>query len=181
MRALATVALVSLAAACLAASAFGGGAPTPTTRPIGGYLANPWPVQAAANAKAVAKASFARNYSTVWSYLHPTYQKAVSQSHWQNCQGAHPAAPKSVTITKVSIADATKLPTKLPLLGTQNIQEIQIQVQFKNPAAQGTQYAVEYTFWLKQGNKWQAVWLPDEFTAYKTGHCYITPQGPPLY
>jgi hypothetical protein len=139
------------------------------------------PPVAAQLAKNIAKASFARKYPAVWTYLHPSYQEAVSQAHWQRCQGAHPAAPRSVKVTRVDIATFSQLPTSLPLLGKQKIEEIQLQVQFRSPAASGSQYAVEYTFWLKQGNTWHAVWLPDEYSAYKTGKCYITPQGPPLY
>jgi hypothetical protein len=40
---------------------------------------------------------------------------------------------------------------------------------------------VLYTFWLKQGGKWEAVWPSEEYEAYKGGKCYVTPQGPPLY
>jgi hypothetical protein len=174
------LAVVVLAAAGSASAAKPKGTVT-VPNPYGGAPVSPLPPVAAQLAKNIAIASFARKYPAVWSYLHPSYQKAVSQAHWQRCQGAHPAAPRSVKITRVAIATYSKLPTSLPLLGKQNIEEIQLQVQFKSPAASVSQYAVEYTFWLKQGNKWHAVWLPDEYGAYKTGKCYITPQGPPLY
>ena len=111
----------------------------------------------------------------------PTYQKAVPQSRWQACQKSHPAAPRNITITRVAVAQANELPVDLSLLGHQNVQEIQVYVQYKTPALAGSQVAVLYTFWLEQGGKWQAVWLSDEYQAYKSGSCYLTPQGPPLY
>ena len=184
MRALKTFLVLAVVLAAAAGSASAAKKPTVTVtvpNASGGQPVVALPPVAAQLARSVAKASFAHQYKAVWTYLHPSYQKAVSQSHWQNCQGAHPAAPHTVTVTRVDIANYTKLPTKLPLLGNQSVDEIQLQIQFKTPAASGLQYAVEYTFWLKQGSKWTAVWLPDEYSAYKTGKCYITPQGPPLY
>jgi hypothetical protein len=185
MRSLKILLVACLAAAGVTAAALGArttnsAGPQTTPQGIGGYLAVPYPKEAAQLAKNVAKASFARKYKDVWTYLHPTLQKAVSQTHWQRCQGSHPAAPPSVKVQRVAVASAQKLPTKLPLLGKQSIQEIQLQVQFTRPG-QGTQYAIEYTFWLQQGKTWHAVWLTDEFSALKAGKCYISPQGPGLY
>jgi hypothetical protein len=181
LRGLKTFVVLGIAAVVLTApaAAKGPGAQT-TPQGIGGYLAQPLPTVAAQLAKNVAKASFAHKYNAVWSYLHPSYQKAISQSHWQNCQGSHPAAPPSVKVTRVAVATFNKLPTSLPLLGKQSVEEIQLQIQFQRPG-QSTQYALAYTFWLKQGKKWEAVWLPEEYQAYKSGKCYVTPQGPPLY
>src|SRR5206468_32763 len=132
-------------------------------------------------AKNIAKDSFAHDYGRVWAYLHPTYRQAVSQSQWQRCQSSHPAAPRHVAVTKVAVASATELPVQLSLLGRQNVQEIQLLVRFKGAAAATQQLAILYTFWLKQGKTWRAVWLSDEYAAYKAGKCYLTPQGPPLY
>jgi hypothetical protein len=140
-----------------------------------------WPAVAAQLAKNIAKDSFDHEYARVWDYLHPTYQKAVSQAHWQACQNHHPAAPRNIKITRVAVAQANELPVDLSLLGHQNVQEIQVYVQYKTPALAESQVAVLYTFWLKQAGKWQAVWLSDEYQAYKSGSCYLTPQGPPLY
>jgi hypothetical protein len=134
---------------------------------------------AVALAPSIAKAAFARNYDLVWGYLDPTYQKAVTETHWRTCQVSHPAAPPDITITKVSVADTTDLPVVLPLLGHRTVQEIELQVEFKSSA--GTQYAVEYTFWLHEKGIWRAVWLADEYAAYKSGKCYLTPEGPPIY
>jgi hypothetical protein len=123
----------------------------------------------------------AHEYSKVWGYLDPAYRKAVSHSHWNRCQGSNPAAPKNVTVMKVAVASATELAVALPLLGNRNVQQIELRVQFKTPAVAGSQYAILYSFWLKQGKTWTAVWLSDEYKAYKAGTCYLTPQGPPLY
>jgi hypothetical protein len=155
-------------------------------RPTAGSGAEPmhtavWPAVAAQLAKNIARDSFAHDYSRVWRYLHPTYQKAVSESRWQRCQRSHPAAPRTVQVTKVSVASATELPVQLSLLGKQNVQEIQVLVQFKTAAASPAQAAILYTFWLKNGSTWTAVWLGEEYAAYKAGKCYVTPQGPPLY
>ncbi len=69
----------------------------------------------------------------------------------------------------------------LSLIGRRNVQEIELQVRFTTPAFAGQQLALLYTFWLKEGTTWRAVWLSDEYQAYKAGKCYLTPQGPPLY
>ena len=97
-----------------------------------------WPAVAAQLAKNIAKDSFAHDYPRVWGYLHPTYQKAVSQSHWQACQKSHPAAPRNIKITRVAVAQANELPVDLSLLGHQNVQEIQVYVQYKTPALAGS-------------------------------------------
>jgi hypothetical protein len=179
MRVLKILLLVGLSAAALGAAVIATGARTSVG--CAGCPASPAPPVASQLAKNVAKASFGRQYKTVWSYLHPTYQKAISQSHWQRCQGAHPTAPRSVTIKKISIADSTPVPVNLPLLGPQKVQEVSLQVQFKTPATRGLQLALEYTFWLKQNGKWLAVWPAEEYSALKAGKCYLTPQGPGLY
>jgi hypothetical protein len=174
--------LTALLVVCVAASGSASAAPRPDTgKGIQTVGTASWPKVAAQLAKNIAKASFAHDYDTVWGYLHPAYRDAISQSHWHACQRSHPAAPRSVTITKLAVSKATELPVDLSLLGPRNVQEIELLVQFKTPAAAGTQYAVLYTFWLKRGNKWTAVWLSDEYQAYKAGKCYVTPQGPPLY
>jgi hypothetical protein len=57
-----------------------------------------------------------------------------------------------------------------------------VYIQYTTPALAGPQVAVLYTFWLKSGKGWTAVWLGDEYAAYKAGKCYVTAQGQaPLY
>jgi hypothetical protein len=169
---------VSVAALCGSAGAKSRPPAANGIEPIGSAE---WPSVAAQLAKNIAAASFAHEYDRVWGYLHPTYRQAVSQSHWHRCQGSHPAAPRTVTITKVSVAQATELPVNLSLLGRRNVQEIEVLVRYKTSAVAESQLAILYTFWLKQGKTWRAVWLSDEYEAYKAGKCYLTPQGPPLY
>jgi hypothetical protein len=141
-----------------------------------------WPAVAAQLAKNIARDSFAHDYPRVWRYLHPAYQRAVSQARWQSCQRSHPAAPRNITITRVAVAQADQLPVDLSLLGRQNVQEIQLYVQYNTPALAGPQVAVLYTFWLKDGKAWTAVWPGEEYAAYKAGRCYVTAQGQaPLY
>jgi hypothetical protein len=183
MKALFVLALLatSVSAAALIGPA-GATSPPPTPpqglEPIHSSL---WPAVAAQLAKNIARASFAHDYDRVWAYLDPSYRQAVSQSHWHRCQRSHPSAPRDVTITNVAVSRATELPVRLSLLGRRNVQEIELLIRFKTPALAGPQLAILYTFWLKQGSKWNAVWLSDEYEAYKAGTCYVTPQGPPLY
>ena len=181
MRALLLVGVVvfGVSSAAPTASADANGRPPP--KGIEAIHSPGWPSVAAQLAKNIARASFAHEYDRVWGYLHPSYRQAVSESHWHRCQGSHPAAPRNVTITKVDVAKATELPVRLSLLGRRNVQRIELVVQFKTPAAAGPQLALVYSFWLKQGKAWTAVWPSDEYEAYKAGKCYVTPQGPPLY
>jgi hypothetical protein len=173
--------LASAASASVLSGPAGAKVRPPTGNGAESVASAAWPAVAAQLAKNIATASFAHDYERVWGYLHPTYRQAVSQSHWRRCQGAHPAVPRSVTITRVSVASATELPVQLSLLGRRNVQEIQLLVHFTRPGVATPQLAVLYTFWLKQGRTWTAVWLSDEYGAYKAGRCYVTPQGPPLY
>jgi hypothetical protein len=177
--------VLGLVASGVSAVALGGSAGANSRPPVANGIepihSAEWPSVAAQLAKNIATASFAHKYDRVWGYLHPTYRQAVSQSHWRRCQGSHPAAPRNVAITKVAVASATELPVDLSLLGRRNVQEIEVLVRYKTPAVAGSQLAILYTFWLKQGTRWTAVWLSDEYEAYKAGTCYLTPQGPPLY
>ena len=174
-----------LALLCAAAAVAVPAAAKPPLKSTGNGIEVPgtatWPAAAVRLAKDVAHASFAHDYARVWGYLHPKYQQAVSEPAWTRCQRAHPSAPPSVKITQVAIAQASNFPVALPLLGRQNLQEIQLLVRFSTSAAQGVQSAILYTFWLREGHDWHAVWLADEYQAYKSGKCYATPQGPPLY
>jgi hypothetical protein len=183
MKALLVLCLVAsgVAAAALSASSAAAKSRPPAANGIEPIRSAAWPSVAAQLAKNIATASFAHEYDRVWGYLHPTYRQAVSQSHWHRCQGSHPAAPRNVTVTKVSVAQATELPVDLSLLGRRNVQEIELLVRYNTPTVAGTQLAILYTFWLKQGRTWRAVWLSDEYEAYKAGKCYLTPQGSPLY
>jgi hypothetical protein len=180
MKALLVLGLIAFA---VSAAALSGPAAAKSRRPFGvePYGSAEWPSVAAQLAKNIARDSFAHKYDQVWGYVHPTYQQSVSQSHWNRCQGSHPAVPRNVVITKVAVASATELAVSLSLLGRRNVQEIELQVGFKTAAAAGPQLALLYTFWLKEGKTWRAVWLTDEYRAYKAGKCYLTPQGPPLY
>jgi hypothetical protein len=182
MKALLVLGLIASGVSAAVLSGSAGAKSRPPTgngiEPIGSAA---WPAVAAQLAKNIARASFAHEYDRVWAYLHPTYRQAVSQSHWHRCQSSHPAAPRNVAITKVAVASATELPVRLSLLGRRNLQQIELLVQFKTPAAAGPQLALLYTYWLKQGTTWTAVWLNDEYEAFKEGKCYRTPQGPPLY
>jgi len=180
----------SLAAVCVAAAVVSGAAlagsagakPRPQTgngiEPVGSAG---WPAVAAQLAENIARDSFAHNYARVWKYLHPAYQKSISQSRWQACQRSHPAAPGSIEITRVAVAQANELPVDLSILGRRDVQEIQLYVQYKSKSVAGPQAAVLSTFWLKQGKTWAAVWLSDEYAAYKAGRCFVTQGSSPLY
>jgi len=174
---------LGLVASAISATVLSGSAGAKTRPPFGvePVSSAAWPSVAAQLAKNIARDSFAHKYDQVWGYLHPAYRRAVSQSHWNRCQGSHPAVPRNVVITKVAVANATELAVNLSLLGRRNVQEIELQVGFKTAAVAGPQLALLYTFWLKEGKTWSAVWLSDEYGAYKAGKCYLTPQGPPLY
>ncbi len=183
MRALAAVCMVACAASAVAVA----GSTHPKGRPQAGngieaVGTSAWPAVAAQLAKNIARDSFAHDYPRVWEYLHPAYQHAVSQSRWQACQRSHPVAPRSIKITRVAVAQANELPVDLSILGRREVQEIQLYIQYTTPALAGPQVAVLYTFWLKSGKGWTAVWLGDEYAAYKAGKCYVTAQGQaPLY
>ena len=111
-----------------------------------------WPSVAAQLAKNIGRDAFKHAYDRVWAYLSPTYQQAVSQSAWLRCQRFHPAAPRTVSITKVSVANATELPVDLALLGRQNVQEIELVVEYKTRSSQGRSSRV----WTRSGSSREA-------------------------
>jgi hypothetical protein len=172
---------LAVAALAIAAPASTSAAQNPQPVGIEPLGSTEWPAVAAQLAKNIARDAFAHDYDGVWNYLLPAYQKAVPQSRWERCQHAHPTAPPSVTITKVQVASAEELAFDLPLVGRQNVQEIQLVVQYKSAGLKGNRYAVLYTYWLKQGKIWRAVWPSEEFRAYAGGGCYVAPQGSTLY
>jgi hypothetical protein len=182
MRALLVVGVIVVIGSALGPAGSANGKPRPQTgNGIEAVGSASWPAVAAQLAKNIAKDSFARDYPRVWAYLHPAFQHAVSESHWRACQRSHPAAPANIKITKVAVAQASQLPVDLGPLGHQNVQEIQLYVQYTTSGLAGPQIAILYSFWLKNGKNWTAVWLKDEYAAYKAGSCYVTPQGSPLY
>ena len=141
-----------------------------------------WPSVAAQLAKNIAKASFAHDYDQVWGYLDPAYRKAVSQSHWRRCQGSPSGCPARASPSRTSPSRAPpSFRSGSRCSVASNVQQIELLIRFKTPAASGPQLAVLDTFWLKDGKTWTAVWLSDEYAAYKASKCYVTPQGPPLY
>jgi hypothetical protein len=168
-----------VAAGLWAAAAANAKSPPPVgIEPVG---SNEWPAVAAQLSKNIAREAFAHDYQAVWRYLLPAYQSAVSQAHWRGCQRSHPAAPPSVKITKIEVGNAQEVAVDLALVGRENIQEIELLVQYKDSGSEQARYAVVYTFWLKQGTVWRAVWLSDEFASYKAGSCYVAPQGSTIY
>jgi len=183
MRALAAIAVLACAASAVVCAGSAHAKDRPQTgNGIEGPGTASWPTVAAQLAKNIARDSFAHDYARVWKYLHPAYQEAISQSHWLGCQRTHPTVPRGITITRVAVAQASQVPVELSILGRQNIQEIQLYVQYRTAALSGPQVAILYTFWLKHGSRWNAVWLGDEYAAYKNGKCYVTAQGQaPVY
>ena len=137
----------------------------------GGCLLDPWPGVPSAYSTAVAKAAFAREYGTIWGYVAPIYQKAVSESRWQACQKQNPVAPPGVKIKSVKVADSKSVPVVLPLLGQVTVRTVTVQIVFTRVGS-GEQIALQYAYWIKnpQG-KWFAVWLPAVYTKYKNGNC----------
>src|SRR5207244_451462 len=136
----------------------------------GGCLVDPWPSGPSKFSQAVAKAAFTHNYASVWGYLHPKLQKAVSESAWQSCQKHNPIASPGVKIGSVRVADSKPVPIALPLLGKQKIRAVTLQV-LVTVGGGGQQVAIEYAYWVQDKGNWKAVWLPDVYSLYKSGKC----------
>ncbi len=167
---------VALAAAVVGASVSGVGrsaAPScpATGKPIPGCLVEPWPTDPSKYSSIVAKAAFTHDYDTVWKYLNPALQSAVSQKSWQSCQKRYPLSSPNVKIKSVRVADSRSLPATVPPFGAVRLRMVTVQVLFTSPAASSEQAAIEYTYWLNSKGKWTAVWLPSTFELYKSGKC----------
>ena len=128
-----------------------------------------------ANSKTLAKAAFTGDYSTVWNFLSPQYQSAVSHSHWLSCQKKNPVAPPGLVINRIAIAESGNVPMSLPKFGDQQVFEVQLQVLFTRAGSESA--ALVYAYWLHNAaGKWVAVWLPSVYSKYKSGGC--DPAGP---
>jgi hypothetical protein len=170
----------ALAAALVAASVCDAGRASPpscssataaASAAAGGCLVNPWPTDPSKYSAIVAKAAFSHDYATVWKYLNPALQGAVSQQSWQACQKRYPLSSPGVKITKVQVADSQVLPATVPPFGAVKLRMVTLQVLFHSAAASGVQGALEYAYWLNSKGKWTAVWLPATFALYKSGKC----------
>jgi hypothetical protein len=80
-----------------------------------------------------------------------------------------------VTINRIAIANQTQVPVKLPMFGSQQVQDVFVQVIFSRGGTQSAAVVNAYWFKNKQG-KWVAVWLPSVYSTYKSGGC--DPIGP---
>jgi hypothetical protein len=126
------------------------------------------------NSKLLAKAAFTRDYNTVWKYISPVYQGAVSRSKWLSCQKNNPVAPPGVKVNSVAVAQSGNIPMKLTKYGTQEVFQVQLQVIFTRAGSKSAD--VVFTYWLHDKNgKWVAVWLPDVYSKYKSGGCTPVP------
>jgi hypothetical protein len=133
------------------------------------------PAVPTSDSKALAKAAFTGDYSTVWGYVSPQYQSAVSHSHWLTCQKKNPVAPPGVVVNRIAVATSGNVPMSLPQFGAQKVFEVQMQVLFTRGGSQSA--ALVYAYWFHNTqNKWVAVWLPSVYSKYKSGGC--DPLGP---
>ncbi len=149
--------------------------------PAGGTPADPWPTLPSKYSAILAKAAFTHDYNTVWSYLSPAYQSAVSQSRWLACQKQNPVAPPGVNIKSVKVADSTKVPVNLPILGRQDVRTVALQVLFSRGGG-SQQIALAYAYWFKnKDGKWVAVWMPPVYSKYKSGGCDVLGPARGLY
>jgi len=176
---LVTFLAVALTAAVVAASATasGSGSASPpickkgVVSQLGGCLVDAWPTDPSKYSSIVAKAAFSHDYNTVWKYLNPALQSAVSQKHWTACQKHNPLSSSGVKIKSVRVADSRPLPATVPPFGPVKLRMVTVQVLFTSPASGSEQAAVEYAYWLNSKGKWTAVWLPSTFDLYKSGKC----------
>jgi hypothetical protein len=182
LRGITKIFVASLAAAALCGSASSARSAAPGMCPDlakavaqGGCLIDPWPSGPSKGSQAVAKAIFGHKYTTAWGYIHPKLQKAIPESAWLSCQKKNPVASPGVKIGQVRIADSRGVPIALPLLGKQRVRTVLLQVLFTTPGS-GQQVAVQYAYWVQDKGNWKAVWLPEQYQAYKSGRCDSGPQ-----
>ena len=148
--------------------------------PVGGAPADAWPPVPSKYSTLLAKAAFTHDYNAVWSYIAPLYQTAVSESRWLTCQKQNPVAPPGVKINRVRVADSTRVPVNLPLLGNQSVRDISMQVLFSRGGS--TSIALVDAYWFKNPKgKWVAVWLPAVYAKYKSGGCDVIGPARGLY
>ena len=170
--------LRTLLCAVIGAAALAGAAGAAS--PVGGAPADAWPPVPSKDSTLLAKAAFTHDYNTIWSYISPMYQTAVPESHWLACQKQNPVAPPGVKINRVRVADSTRVPVNLPLLGTQSVRDVSMQVIFTRGGSQSIALVDAYWFENNKG-EWVAVWLPSVFAKYKSGGCDVIGPSRGLY
>jgi hypothetical protein len=133
-----------------------------------------------AGSKVVAKAAFSNDYNTIWTFISPQYQSAVSHPHWLSCQKKNPVAPPGVRLDRIVVAGSEDIPMRLPQLGAQTVFEVQMQVFYTRQGSQGL--ALVNVYWFHNGqNKWGIVWLPSIYAKYKSGGCDVAGPTRGLY
>jgi hypothetical protein len=118
------------------------------------------------------RAVFAHEYDTVWSYLHPTYQKVVSRTRWQRCERQRVAHASGIVVESVKLAQVRRVPSRLPLLGPVTIEAVNVQVLYRVRGQRTLSVAVENAYWVKYGGRWRTVWPLPVYNAYRAGGCF---------
>ncbi len=121
--------------------------------------------------EALAKAVFARHFTTVWKFIDPRYQGAISESRWEKCVSRLAASTASYDIKRISVSGDRRLPSILPLLGKVTVVDVSVQFLYTLPGSRTLNAGVLYAYWVKQNGKWHAVWLPTQYASYKAGQC----------
>jgi hypothetical protein len=144
---------------------------------LGALVACAGQAQPAADLPAVftvrlAKAAFAHDYATVWSYLHPALQKAVSQSQWRRCEQQRLAAASGFVIRRVALSRVRRVPSRVPLLGNVMIEDVAVQVLYSQRGSKQLNATVASADWVKYKGRWRTIWPAPVYRAYKAGRCY---------
>jgi hypothetical protein len=118
------------------------------------------------------KAVFAGDFDTVWSYLHPAYQKVVSRSRWGRCERQRLANASGIVVESVKLARVRRVPSHLPLLGAVVIEDVAVQILYRERGRTSLGVSIESAYWVKYKGHWRTVWLPSVYSAYKAGGCF---------
>jgi hypothetical protein len=126
------------------------------------------PAQLAVN---TAKSSFSGNQGSQWDTLHPGYKAVVSRARFVACERQAAAAVGKITIVGISAEGTRVFRTKLPLLGTVNVNAVTVAVTYRRGGSKSAQIAEIDSLWVAHKGRWVRIYTPADYAAYKAGNC----------
>jgi hypothetical protein len=129
-----------------------------------------WPaLSPAQRAVTVAKASLKGEHAVRYAALHPKYQAVVSKARFVACERKSASALGTVKIVGVDAEGTSVYRTKVPALGTQDVNDVTLAITFKQGGQ--TRIAEVDSLWVAYKGGWVQIYTPDEYNAYKAGKC----------
>jgi hypothetical protein len=119
----------------------------------------------------VAKSSFNGNQGSQWDTLHPKYRAVVTRARFVACERKAAAAIGKIKVLDVSAEGTQVVHTKLPLLGTVDVNDVTLAITYRKGAKGSSRIAELDSLWVAHKGHWVRIYTPGEYASYKAGKC----------